>query len=288
MACSWLIPTIFMLDVVATDPLLSYQNCTGEASQRFTYAALCFLISGSFARHSRKAWLFFFPLFSLSLRIIPEWWVQSLMLSAWIILPTWQHQQIWGEVGVINGLCNLGLRDGAWKIIDVLYSFLRKQSDDLSWWVLCPLFPATCKVMSFAELKQNPSSVFLLSLHHCHNILQFQGSVNWLNISPCPPYTTCTLESVRHFQLLPLSVRLSHGIFWKPFSLLSWQLNPLAAIPAITHSAWCSSPSSVAGVRCCTTCRPKTTCSVATLNNGVMLVTVLCSTIHHRPTIIKW
>lgn len=46
----------------------------------------------------------FFSPFSLSLRIIPEWWVQSLMLSAWIILPTWQHQQIWGEVGIMVGL----------------------------------------------------------------------------------------------------------------------------------------------------------------------------------------
>lgn len=92
--------------------------------------------------------LFFFP-FSLSLRIIPEWWVQSLMLSAWIILPTWQHQQIWGEVGIMNGLCKLGPGDGAWKIIDVFFSFPRKQRYDFSWRVLCPVFPATCKVRSF-------------------------------------------------------------------------------------------------------------------------------------------
>lgn len=138
--------------------------------------------------------------------------------------------------GGYNGLCKLGLRDGPCKIIAVLFSFLRKQSNDLFWWVLCPPFPATCQVRFFAELEQNPTSVYLLGLHHCHNILQFQGLVNWLNVSPCPPYTTCTRESDRRFQLLFLSVRLPHGIFWKAFSPLSWQLSSLAAVPVVTHS----------------------------------------------------
>lgn len=157
------------LDLVATDPLHSYQNHIGGTRQRFTCTALCFLISGSFARHSRKPDSFFFPP-SLSLRIIPEWWVQSLMLSAWIILPTWQHQQTWGEVGIMHGLCKVDLRDGAWKISCVLFSFPRKQSDDLSWLVICPFFSATCRFRSFEKLQQNSTSIFLLNLNHYHNI----------------------------------------------------------------------------------------------------------------------
>lgn len=58
----------------------------------------------------------------------------------------------------MNLLCKSGLRDGAGKRMAVLFSFPRKESDAVSQRVLCLLFPA---VRSFAELNQNPTSVFL-------------------------------------------------------------------------------------------------------------------------------
>lgn len=158
-------------------------------------------------------------------------------------------------------------------------SAFQENSGDLSWWALSAPFPATCKVRSFAEFKQNPTSVFVLILHCCHNILQFQGLMNCLNISPCPLYIICTLESDRQLLLWP--ARLS----WHLLNLFtSFPIaEPPADVPVFTHSAWCSSPSSVAGVRYHTACLLK-----SPLKNGMMLVAVLCSTVHHRPTINKW
>lgn len=148
MECSWLVPTTSVFGCsghrsLAQLPERYWKNQTKIYTCNFVFPDLWQL------RQTFKKSLT--PIFSpfLSLRIIPDWWVQSLMLSAWIILPTWQHQQIWGEVGIMNGLCKLDLRDGAWKINCVLSSFLRKQSDDLSWWVICPFFSATCKFRSF-------------------------------------------------------------------------------------------------------------------------------------------
>ena len=155
MACSWLILTISMSGCSGHRFLVQLPELCWRSQTKIYMCSFVFADLWQLCQTFKKSLtLFSSPPFSPSLRIIPESWVQSLMLSAWIILPTWQHQQIWGEVGIMNGLSKLGLRDGVWKIIDVLFSFLRKQSDDLSWWSLCPLFPETCKGTSFAELKQ--------------------------------------------------------------------------------------------------------------------------------------
>lgn len=64
--------------------------------------------------------------------------------------------------------------------------------------------------------------------------------------------------------------------------------NSLAVVPVVTHTDWYFSSASMAEDSCYAAYLLKAASSVATLSTSIMLVTVLCSIIHHRPTINKW